>query len=371
MLHSINATGHIEDVSDMWLTKLGYTRDEVVGRPSVDFLTESSRRYARDVVLPAFFACGHCDVEYEFVHKSGTVIPVRLRGKGIYDDTGGFSRSNAVLEDLSEQRALERKMVQTQKLESLGLMAGGIAHDFNNLLVAIIGNAQLALRDAGDSAEVVESVNNIVITSRRAADLCKQLLAYTGKGDCIIEDADVNELVREMVQVLEVNIQPDVAVKLDLAASTPHAELDATQLRQVVLNLVTNAAESMTEPGVVRVITSYCALDAEAIALMANHAAAPGEYVCLEVVDTGSGMSHQTIERMFDPFFTTKPTGRGLGLAAVHGIVRGHRGTLHVESELGKGTSFRVYFPTSDHDEDQTARPAGVVQTKPESSLRS
>lgn len=346
MLHSIDAEGKLEAVSELWLKKLGYARAEVLGRPSIEFLTEPSRRYAREVVLPEFFRTGSCDVEYEFRRKDGTVLPVRLRGTAVYDGGGKFVRSNAVLEDLSEQRALERKMFEAQKLESLGLMAGNIAHDFNNMLGSILGNAQLAADAVKGNAPAESSIEQITTAARRASDLCRQLLAYSGRGQLTIARTDLSELVREMARVLEVTLSRDVAIELELAQPGPRVEVDATQVRQVVMNLVMNAAEaSIGGRGRITVVTGEQQLEAREIARMALPDAAPGRFAFVLVRDAGMGMSPETVGRMFDPFFTTKPGGRGLGLAAVHGILRGHGGTLRVTSELGRGTTFAVFFP--------------------------
>ncbi len=197
MLHSINREGRIVEVSDLWLETLGYTREEVVGRLSTEFLTEDSRRYARDVVLPAFFETGYGDVEYDMVCKDGRILPVRLRASAERSEDGQVETSNAALEDLTERRELEKKMLYAQKLESLGLMAGGIAHDFNNLLVSILGNAQLALAEVRNQPGATARLTDIMTVSRRAADLCRQLLAYSGRGR--VEDSvlDVAELVRD------------------------------------------------------------------------------------------------------------------------------------------------------------------------------
>lgn len=346
MLHSIDNQGRIEEVSDLWLSSLGYAWDEVIGRPSTDFLSPASARYAREVVLPVFFQTGVCDVEYDMCRKDGTLVPVRLRGVAVRDGTGAFLRSIAVIEDLTEQRALERKMFAAQKLESLGHMAGNIAHDFNNLLASIVGNAQLALKHAGHIPAAATSLAHIMTASERAADLCRQLLAYSGRGRFQIEQLELDALAHEMVDVLEVNVRDRAQVTLDLASAGTRIEVDATQLRQVLMNLVINASEAFGErTGTIRITTAIHDLDAAAIAATSRPDALPGRYVALEIADDGAGMAPDVLARIFDPFFTTKGTGRGLGLAAVHGIIHGHRGTMTVHSELGRGTTFRIYLP--------------------------
>ncbi|MDB4961656.1 MAG: signal transduction histidine kinase, nitrogen specific, NtrB [Myxococcales bacterium] len=346
MLHSIDHQGRIEEVSDLWLTRLGYTWNEVIGRESTDFLSEESARYAREVVLPMFYQTGACEVEYDMRRKDGVLFPVRLRGVAVRSESGVFVRSIAVIEDLTEQRALERKMFAAQKLESLGLMAGNIAHDFNNLLASVVGNTQLALRYAEAVPTAVSSLNNVLVASARAADLCRQLLAYSGRGKFQIEVLDLDDLVAEMVDVLEVNVGKDAKVSLQLARSNTHVEVDATQIRQVLMNLVINAGESLVERhGTISITTSVRALAANEIASTLHPDAKPGTYVELEVADDGSGMTADVLARIFDPFFTTKATGRGLGLAAVLGIVRGHHGTMRVDSHPGQGTRFQIFLP--------------------------
>jgi PAS domain S-box-containing protein len=243
--------------------------------------------------------------------------------------------------------ALERRLLETQKLESLGVLAGGIAHDFNNLLVAILGNAELALMDLPPESPARESVVQVQIASRRAAELTGQMLAYSGRGRFVVEPIDMNSLIAELTTLLHASIGRRVRLQTALAQRLPIVEADATQIRQVVLNLVVNAAEAIGDAdGVVMVATGLRHVDAAflATAYLALDLP-PGDYVALEVSDTGCGMDQATIDRIFEPFFTTKFTGRGLGMAAVLGIVRGHRGALKIDSTPGRGTTVTVLLP--------------------------
>jgi two-component system, cell cycle sensor histidine kinase and response regulator CckA len=249
-----------------------------------------------------------------------------------------------------EQRiALERKLLDSQKLESLGVLAGGIAHDFNNLLAAILGNANLALMQLPPHSPVASYLQSIDRTSLRAADLCKQLLAYSGKGRFTMQYLSVNELVRETLELLEVSITKKAALRVELRPGVPSVYADPTQIRQVVMNLVINASEALGEQsGLIRVRTGV--LQADASYFENAHSASgfnPGEYVFVEVSDNGCGMSAETQAKIFDPFFSTKFTGRGLGLAAVLGIVRGHNGALKILSEEGKGSTFKFLLPVA------------------------
>jgi two-component system cell cycle sensor histidine kinase/response regulator CckA len=261
------------------------------------------------------------------------------------------ARKNAELTALraeEERRKLELSVLQAQKLESLGVLAGGIAHDFNNLLTSILGNAELALAELPPNSPARGSLEDIDLASRRAADLCRQMLAYSGKGHFVIQPISLNTLVSEMGQLLSVSTSKMASLTHAFAADLPSVMADATQLRQVVMNLITNASEAIGErEGTIALRTGALSCDRDyfADALGDSERHVPGRYVFLEVSDTGIGMDAETLGRIFDPFFSTKFAGRGLGLAAVLGIVRGHKGALKVSSEPGKGTTFRVLLP--------------------------
>jgi signal transduction histidine kinase/CheY-like chemotaxis protein len=247
------------------------------------------------------------------------------------------------------RRAIEAKVLEVQKLESLGVLAGGIAHDFNNLLVAILGNASLALLDLPEDSPARQSIADIEIASQRAGELARQMLAYSGRSRFQVEPIELGELVRELMTLLQVSIGKSVVIKLDLSKEPIIVDADAAQLRQVVMNLVINAADAIGErSGFVTIRVGQLRADAAYLADVHPDAElAAGHYAALEVSDTGMGMDTATQARIFDPFFTTKFTGRGLGLAAVLGIVRGHGGALRVYSEIGRGSTFRIVLPLS------------------------
>ncbi len=248
---------------------------------------------------------------------------------------------------LEEQRQIEAQMQHAQKLESLGVMAGGIAHDFNNLLMAIMGNADMVAEDLPLDSPVRRSVLEIESATRRAADLCNQMLAYSGKGNFVIEPVNLNKIVNEISGLLSVSISKKARLRINPAHGLRDIQADATQLRQVVMNLVTNASEAIGDnEGEISITTRQQHYDEGALLNQYTQEALPaGEYVSLEISDNGPGMDAETLEKIFEPFFTTKFTGRGLGLAAVQGIVRGHKGTIHIKTAPGQGTSFLVYFP--------------------------
>jgi CheY-like chemotaxis protein len=246
---------------------------------------------------------------------------------------------------VEQQLMLERKLLDSQKLESLGVMAGGIAHDFNNLLTAILGNAGLAAASLPGDSPQRAYLANVEKTSRQAADLCKQLLAYSGKGRFVLQRIDLNAVIEDMQQLLRVSISKKAALETDLAEDLPAIECDPSQLRQVLMNLVINASEALEDKtGSILIRTGVEQVDGAPPDASFATDLPPGDYVFLEVSDNGCGMDRETLSKIFDPFFTTKFVGRGLGLAAVSGIVRAHRGALRITSEPGRGSLFRILF---------------------------
>ena len=255
-----------------------------------------------------------------------------------------------------ETLSLERHVQQAQKLESLGVLAGGIAHDFNNILTAILGNAELALAGLPPYATACGNIREIQKASQRAAELSKQMLAYSGKGRFVVEPIDLGKFVGEMTHLLDASISKKAVLKYDFIDNLPTIKGDATQIRQVVMNLISNASEAIGDKdGVIAVSTGVIDCDRahldsvdETLRVGLGKPLPEGAYVYLEVADDGCGMDAETTKKIFDPFFTTKFTGRGLGMAAVLGIVRGHDGAIKIHSEPGKGSTFRVLFPASE-----------------------
>lgn len=243
---------------------------------------------------------------------------------------------------------------QVRKMESLGILAGGVAHDFNNLLMGVLGNADLALSVMSPDAAGRNQVEDIIVAARRAADLAGQMLAYSGRGRFKVERIDLGSLVEDSVHLLKATVSSSVVLRIEPSQGVSKVNVDVGQLRQVLINLVANASDAIRErSGVIRISISERDLDQDGVDRMyvANDLR-PGRYVVLEVSDTGCGIEPQTMGRIFDPFFTTKFTGRGLGLAAVLGIVRGHGGGLDVRSEARRGSTFAVVLPRSEESGD-------------------
>jgi signal transduction histidine kinase/PAS domain-containing protein len=247
----------------------------------------------------------------------------------------------------ANQKAVERRMQEAQRLESLGVLAGGIAHDFNNLLTAILGNASLLRAEHGEVAGMSEGLDQIEGASRRAAELCRQMLAFAGRGRFALQSLDVNAIVRDMQPLIQVTVPKKARLVLDLADSLPPVLADAAQLRQLLMNLILNAAEALEDAaGTIALRTAAGHRTSDQLSqTVFTPPPTPGDYVSVVVTDTGTGMTAETIGRIFDPFFSTKFTGRGLGLAAVVGIVRAHNGALHVHSEPGTGSTFELLLP--------------------------
>lgn len=270
------------------------------------------------------------------------------------------------LEAEQEQHRLETQMQQAQKLESLGVLSGGIAHDFNNLLTGILGNLDLAKQAAEDRPNVVRFLEKAERISVRATDLTRQLLAYSGRGRSVIRPVDLAVLVREMAQILELGHSKKVHLELQLMAGLPFVQGDAAQLQQVVLNLVTNAAEAIgDQEGRIFLGAEFQTLDEEDIRIhYPGQPLEPGPHVILQVRDTGCGMSEEVQARIFEPFFTTKPSGHGLGLSAMLGILKGHHGGIRILSRQGEGSTFHIALPCAaipDSQEVCTPGPKAVM----------
>jgi len=251
-------------------------------------------------------------------------------------------------------REFEIQLQQSQKLESLGLLAGGIAHDFNNLLMPVMGYLDLIERSSSQDSDNREYVNRIREAGNRLVDLCAQMLTYSGKGQLLERTVLINTVITEMKDLIRASVNNDHAIQYELGEEVEAIRSDESQMNQVILNLVINAAESFDEgsAGQITIRTGNSILQKEDLKQLRNgESASPGRYIYLEVEDTGSGISESDQDRLFEPFYTTKFTGRGLGLAVVFGIVRSNSGMLRLRSRLGQGTCFRVYLPASDEQE--------------------
>lgn len=314
------------------------------------FYTPESRQRLTAAVAAAIRDGTPYSLELELLSSNQRRLHVHSTGVPELEN-GQVVKLHGSLRDITAERlaAHERenlniKVLESQKLESLGVLAGGIAHDFNNLLTVILANASF-VRDTTIGNDI--RLEQIETAARRAADLCRQMLAYAGKGRLVVEPVDPGALIRDTMPLIHASVSKKARLQLDLAEALPFVDADASQLRQLVLSLVTNAAEALGDgSGEVRIATRVARPDPSAGVCHAFDVP-PGDCVCIEVSDTGHGMTPVTLARIFEPFFTTKFTGRGLGLAAGLGIVRTHHGALTVDSTPGQGSVFRLHLPVS------------------------
>ncbi len=334
---------------------LGHTVEEMMGRHLHSFVDE--RHIEECEILEKNRRRGVRERhDFEFIRKDGSRLYASLAASPLTNENGEYIGAIAGVQDNTEQKRadeerkrLELQIRETQKLESLGVLAGGIAHDFNNILMAIHGNLELAMADLPPDTPVRAGLAEVDRASKRASDLCKQLLAYSGKGHFAIGALDLGHVIEEVSQMLAVSISKKAVLRFDIAPGLPLIEADESQIEQVVMNLIINASEALGEDtGAVTVSVGSIECDRVYFrGMLLGERLPEGRYVYLEVTDTGCGMDEETRAKIFDPFFTTKFTGRGLGLPTVLGIVRGHRGAIRIRSEKGNGTTFQVIFPAS------------------------
>jgi PAS domain S-box-containing protein len=351
----------------------GYTAQELLRRTFADLIDPGD--LAAQQALDRQLLNGQMpfiQTERRYLGKDGQVIETLLHIALVRDSQGHPLHFTAQIVDLTERKqaelqrlALERRLLEAQKLESIGMLAGGIAHDFNNLLVGILGNTSLLLTELPPSSQLHERVLRIETAAARAAELTQQMLAYAGKGRFVVEPIDLNTLIAEMPQLLSASISKNATLQHQLTPKLPIIEGDVTQLRQLIMNLIINASEAIgDQPGTISISTSLRHIELADQATEHDADLPVGDYVVLDVADTGCGMDAATLARIFDPFFTTKFTGRGLGLAAVQGIVRSHHGTLRVASAYGHGTTFSILLPcaVAPVDQPQTADSSAAIE---------
>lgn len=312
----------------------------------------------------------HVD-DMEVVRPDGTRRLLEVYGSPVLDSRSQPWASLVGFFDITERkqaeanhRRLEQHSQHTQKLESLGVLAGGIAHDFNNILMAVLGHAELCLSKMPEAAPGRENIQEIERAAGRAAELCRQMLAYAGKASFASETLNMGELIDEMSQLLKASISKKAVLQVYIEKGLAPILADPSQIRQIVLNLIINASDALGENnGVITVSAGMISCDN---AYMKNRPWArellPGLYNQLEITDTGMGMTDEVRMRIFEPFFTTKFTGRGLGLAAVLGIVKAHRGAISVSSAVGQGTSFTLLFPAAAHQSSAPSSPSVIPQ---------
>jgi PAS domain S-box-containing protein len=370
---------------------------DAVYRMSPDW-SEMRRLYGRDFVAEMETPTRHWlqDIHPDDRSRVMAVVNEAIRTKGIFelehrvqrvDGSLGWTFSRAVplqdgngeilewfgaASDITERKRAEERLRESQKLESIGLLAGGVAHDFNNILTVIMGSASIALEERSSC----EHARSILSAAERASDLTRQLLAYAGKGQVVRQLIDLSELVSRSTDLLRATVPKRVELELSLAPDLPCVEADPSQVEQILMNLVINAGEAISPKtdGLIKIYTRICEVTPDMVREFSGYSVEAGEYVCLEVQDNGAGMNESTVSHVFDPFFTTKFSGRGLGLAAVHGIVRSSKGLIRLRSHPGEGTTFQVFLPATRRMESTerkvpTLEDAGALQHGPATVL--
>lgn len=330
----------------------GWRRSEALGRPLSEVfqaIHEKTRERLPDLVAEVIrqgIVISVGDHTCLLSRHEGE-LPIDDSAAPIRDDDGRITGVVVTFRDRSERQRLEEKLREAQKLESLGILAGGIAHDFNNLLTSILGHAELCQQSLPPDPTLQTYLQHIVTASHHAAEMCAQMLAYAGKGPFTLQLMDLSALVLDTINLVRLAVSKQARIGLQLEAHLPAVSGDPSQVQQIIMNLVMNASEALGEaPGEIRLTTGTMHASRVSLATAVLAPESPHEeYVFLEVSDTGSGMSPDLLSKIFDPFFTTKFTGRGLGLAAVLGIVRRHHGALTVDSRPGHGSTFRLFLP--------------------------
>jgi two-component system cell cycle sensor histidine kinase/response regulator CckA len=303
-------------------------------------------------------------VEVRWRRQDGHEIIVRLSGRPQQNDAGALRGFSMLAEDVTEQRTLERALQQAQKMQTVGRLASGIAHDFNNLLTVILSHGRLAADSLpAEDSELREDLERILGAARRGADLVRKLLAYSRHEQLKLQTLDLVAWTRGALELLRRVLPSSIEIGMEADDHPGPVEVDAGALEQILMNLVTNARDAMAERGTLHVEVRRVRLDEDDRRL--HSWVAQGSFVCLAVSDTGTGMDEQTLARIFDPFFTTKPpgVGTGLGLAMVYGLVKQHKGFVHFYSEVGQGTTAKVYLPLAPHD--AAAAPAAALEEAP------
>lgn len=352
-------TGEMDYINERWSRLTGTSPDSALGHKWLDFIVPEDQAHVREVWEAALASTHPLEVDCRMQAAGQTARWQLTRALPLLED-GQPVKWLGTFTDIEDQRRAEQLFNQRQKLESIGILAGGVAHDFNNLLVGIVGGTSYALDVLPPTHELTPVLELAFKSSERAAHLTRQLLAYAGKGRFLVESIDLSQLLQTTSELIQASIPKSVELKLLTRPDLPHVESDASQLQQIVMNLIINAAEAIPpeREGFVIVRTDLQHIQSPRTTWTGD--LRPGDYVVLEVRDNGSGIEPAVLNQIFDPFFTTKFTGRGLGLAAVHGILRSNKGAIEVESTPGKGSTFRVLLPPA-----RTPAPEAMVTARP------
>jgi len=352
--------GTITDANPSFCELFGYTREEMIGKDARELYFDPAdrQRFQKEIEKKGFVK----DYEIRFRRRDGTEIDALFTAVVQFADDGSVVGHRGILRDMTERKALQKQLLQAQKMEAVGALASGVAHDFNNLLQVVLGYSELVLSDEDLPYHLRDDLGRVLLAGRNGADLVQRLLTFSRKTETKPLNLDLNQRIRQTQKFLQRTIPKMIDIELILEDDLARIHTDPTQMDQVLMNLAVNARDAMPDGGKLTVITQNVTLDEEYCRLYVL-GATPGDYVLLKLSDTGQGMDEETVERIFEPFFTTKEIGRGtgLGLAMVHGIVKQNNGHITVYSEVGKGTTFRVYFPAIEGDVEPDVGPTGIM----------
>jgi PAS domain S-box-containing protein len=353
MYHSVNREGLIVNCNTTETEYLGYLKEELVG----DKITKLYPSDKHESMLDKFKAMFMNRVEVKgseetMVKKNGEVLDVSINTSIVYDSNDNPVLIRVVARDITNQKKMEQKIIQAQKIDSIGNLAGGVAHDFNNILNSILGPASMMKRKLTEGDPFFKYINLIEDSARRGASVTRQLLTFSRKSNVYFRPLDMNKIIEDTVRLFERSVPKSTRVSWSPSPTFVIINADEGQLEQAMLNLLLNAGDAMERGGVITMSCKVVNLN-ETIPAVYNDVP-PGNYVQVKVVDTGSGIEKNTLPKIFEPFFTTKEIskGTGLGLSVVYGVVRSHNGYINVESEAGIGTAFTIYFPRIEKFED-------------------
>jgi PAS domain S-box-containing protein len=351
MLFSIDRNDCLISVSNLWLEAMAYQRDEVIGRYMFDFFTPESRRKAVETAFRDFYKSGRMlNHPFQLITKKRRVKEVLLSAIAERDNEGNYAGALAFVVDLTESKRIEKekrnltnRLQQAQKMEAIATLAGGIAHQFNNALAVIMGNLELIQMDGPADEKQLRFIKPINQASQKMVQLTSQLLAYARGGKFQTQILPAASFVKDTLRLVGHSIAPSVDLETELNETTDFIEVDQTQMQMLLAAILSNASEAIENQGKVRITLENIQIDKKE--MQQYHGLKSGPMVCLKISDNGKGMDQETCERIFEPFYTTKFTGRGLGMAAVYGIVKKHGGYVYVDSEKGQGTTVTIFLP--------------------------
>ncbi len=360
-------TGKVLFFNPAFTRVFGWTLDECQGRKMDMFVPEDAWPETTRMIRTILAGEKLSATETWRFNRSGEKIPVLISGSIFRNREGDPAGSIINIRDVSDQKRLQNQFLQAQRMEAIGTLAGGIAHDFNNLLMAIQGNASLVRMGLDPEDAGQKKLENIEKYVQHGSDLTRQLLGFARAGKYEVKPMNLNEVIKNSAKMFK-RTRKEITVHTRLEKDVRQVEADRSQMEQVMVNLFVNAAQAMPGGGTLSIASENVILDSR---FVAPYNLPEGNYVKISVIDTGSGMDEKTKSRIFDPFFTTRERGRGtgLGLASVYGIVKNHNGVIHVDSEVGKGTAFHIYLPSSQATQKAAKNPPDDILAGSETVL--